>query len=65
MMRTVELPKTAAPPAAVRYNDWRRIEVETLESFRPDRPATVVVPYYQAPRELAPDPGGWRRWRSA
>ncbi len=52
-MRTVEFPKIAAPPAAVRYNDWRGIEVAPVESFRPDRPATVVVPYYQAPRELA------------
>ena len=41
------------PPAAVRYNDWRQIDVAPLEAFRPVRPASVIVPYHEAPQELA------------
>ena len=44
---------THAPPAAVRYNDWRQIDVAPPEAFRPALPASVIVPYYEAPRELA------------
>ena len=41
------------PPAPVRANDWRSLAVAPLEVFEPQLPATVVVPYYQAPDELA------------
>ena len=41
------------PPAAVRYNDWAQIDVAPPDAFRPTRPASVIVPYYEAPRELA------------
>ena len=40
------------PPAAVRYNDWRKIEVAPPETFRPARPVSVIVPYCDAPRAL-------------
>ena len=39
-------------PAAVRGNDWRQVEVPPLASFRPRRPVSVVVPYYEAPEAL-------------
>ena len=41
------------PPAAVRYNDWRRIDVAPPEAFVPVRPVSVIVPYHEAPRTLA------------
>ena len=44
---------TAPPPAAVRGNDWRSLAVAPSEFFKPEMPATVVVPYYQAPEALA------------
>ena len=44
---------TAPPPAAVRGNDWRSLAVAPSEFFKPEIPATVVVPYYQAPEALA------------
>ena len=44
---------SAPPPAAVRGNDWRSLPVAPLEVFKPTMPATVVVPYYEAPDALA------------
>ena len=44
---------TAPPPAVVRGNDWRSLAVAPIEFFKPEMPATVVVPYYQAPEALA------------
>ncbi len=38
-------------PAAVRYNDWRQVAVEPLETFTPTLPVSVVVPCYQTPAE--------------
>ena len=43
----------APPPAAVRYNDWRQIDVAPAETCRPLLPASVIIPYYEAPQELA------------
>ena len=48
MDRVVSEPR----PAAVRGNDWRQVEVPPLASFRPRRPVSVVVPYYEAPEAL-------------
>ena len=39
-------------PASVRYNDWRQVAVEPLETFTPTLPVSVVVPCYQAPAEM-------------
>ena len=39
-------------PAKVRGNDWRRVDVPSLEEFVPTLPVTVVVPYYEAPEAL-------------
>ena len=36
-------------PASVRYNDWRQVAVEPLETFTPTLPVSVVVPCYQPP----------------
>ena len=41
------------PPSTVRYNDWREIAVAPPEAFRPTRPVSVIVPYYEQPRTLA------------
>ena len=41
------------PPAAVRGNDWRSLAAAPTEFFEPEIPATVVVPYYEAPDALA------------
>ncbi len=40
-------------PAEVRGNDWRSLAVAPLEVFEPSLSVTVVVPYYEAPDELA------------
>ena len=40
------------PPQLVRYNDWRRVEVAAPGAFVPERPVSVVVPYYAQPEEL-------------
>ena len=44
---------TEPPPAPIRGNDWTTLAVDPPEEFTPRRPATVVVPYYQAPEALA------------
>ena len=38
-------------PNSVPYNDWRRVDVEPLETFTPSLPVSVVIPFYQAPAE--------------
>ena len=52
----------AAAPAAsegrglvepFRYNDWRQVEVPAPGAFVPERPVSVIVPYYAQPEELA------------
>ena len=50
---TARYPEAAAPPAAVRYNDWRRIDLAPVEAFQPALTASVVAPYHEAPRALA------------
>ncbi len=41
------------PPSSVRHNDWRSVDLEPLETFVPVLPVSVVIPYYEAPDELA------------
>ncbi len=46
----------AAPrpaPAAVRYNDWRAVEVPAARGFAPALPVSVIVPCFEAPEALA------------
>ncbi|MCE2511906.1 MAG: glycosyltransferase, partial [Acidimicrobiia bacterium] len=43
----------APGPAKVEGNDWKSLDTTPLEGFKPRLSATVVVPYYQAPDELA------------
>ncbi len=38
-------------PNSVRYNDWRQVAVEPLETFMPVMPVSVIMPYYQTPAE--------------
>ena len=40
------------PPQLVRYNDWRQVAVAAPGAFVPERPVSVVVPYYAQPEEL-------------
>ena len=40
-------------PAAVRYNDWRRIRLPEAGTFVPTLPVSVVVPCFEAPDALA------------
>ena len=42
----------APQPASVRGNDWRRIAVPAAARFEPRLPVSVVVSYFEAPREL-------------
>ena len=44
---------TIPPPACVRYNDWRQLDVPSRDTFRPSRPVSVIVSYYEAPEALA------------
>ena len=41
------------PPASVRYNDWRQLDVPPPDAFRPALPVSVIVIHYEAPRALA------------
>ncbi len=43
----------APPPASVRHNDWRGVDLEPPDTFVPVLPVSVVIPYYEAPEELA------------
>ena len=40
-------------PNTVRYNDWRQVPVPDAAGFEPSEGVTVVVPYHEAPCELA------------
>lgn len=40
-------------PAGVRYNDWHRVDLPALESFVPEFPVSVVIPYRDRPQDLA------------
>ena len=40
-------------PAAVRYNDWRRVRLPEAATFVPALPVSVVVPCFEAPDALA------------
>ena len=44
---------TQPPPAAVWENDWRQIALPPPEEFVPREKVSVIVPYYNAPDELA------------
>ncbi len=36
-------------PTSVRYNDWRQVAVEPLDTFTPTLPVSVILPFYQTP----------------
>lgn len=36
---------------SVWYNDWRQVDVASLDGFAPTRPVSVIIPYYQTPAE--------------
>ncbi len=38
-------------PTVIRYNDWRQVAVEPLDTFTPTMPVSVIIPYYQTPAE--------------
>ena len=40
-------------PNTAWYNDWRSVAVAPRETFTPVLPVSVVIPYYEAPEELA------------
>ena len=46
-------PAAGPPPNAVRYNDWRQVAVPDADAFAPSEGVSVVVPYHEAPGELA------------
>ena len=47
------IPEDVGPrPARVRGNDWRQVALPAPGSFVPTRPVSVVVAYFEAPREL-------------
>ena len=37
----------------MRGNDWRSLPVPPVEGFEPSRAVSVIIPYYEAPEELA------------
>lgn len=37
----------------VRYNNWRQLNVPTLDAFAPTLPVSVVISYFEMPNELA------------
>ncbi len=39
-------------PTSVRYNDWRSVAVEPLDTFTPTMPVSVIIPYYQTPADI-------------
>ncbi len=47
----MKLGETRPKPASVRYNDWRQVAVEPLDTFTPTMPVSVIIPYYQTPAE--------------
>ncbi len=38
-----------SPVNSVWYNDWRQVDVASLDGFAPTRPVSVIIPYYQTP----------------
>ena len=38
-------------PTTVQYNDWRQVAVESLDTFMPTMPVSVIIPAYQTPAE--------------
>lgn len=52
-MTTTGQEPNVAEPTRVRYNDWTRVKLPSLEALKPSCPLSVVVPYYEAPDELA------------
>ena len=46
-------PGPTPTPAAVRYNDWRQVELPPAGRFEPVLPVSVVVPCFEAPEALA------------
>ncbi len=38
-------------PTTVQYNDWRQAAVESLDTFAPTMPVSVIIPSYQTPAE--------------
>ena len=42
-----------AKPTRVRYNDWPKVDLPSLEEFEPSCPLSVVVPYFEVPDDLA------------
>ena len=44
---------SVAKPARVRYNDWTKVELPSFDRFEPSCPLSVVVPYFEAPDDLA------------
>ena len=53
--RCGDAPRVAArpPPARVRGNDWRAVDAPAAAAFEPCEPLSVVVPCFDARRELA------------
>ena len=43
---------TTPRPNNLQVNDWRKAELPSLHDFQPQMPVSVVMPYYQAPREI-------------
>ena len=41
------------PPAPVWENNWRLITLPPLDEFVPTERVSVIIPYYNAPNELA------------
>ena len=63
-LRTSAPPASALPrPAAVRYNDWRRVGLPAAGTFAPALPVSVVVPCFAAPEALALTLAGLERQR--
>ena len=44
---------SVAKPTRVRYNDWTKVDLPSLEEFDPSSPVSVIVPYSEGPDELA------------
>ena len=47
------VPRREPAPATVPYNDWRQVAVPSPSDFEPRAGVTVVVPYFEAQRELS------------
>ena len=47
--RAAECRPRGPAPAAVRYNDWRAVDLPDARAFAPSLPVSVVMPYYETP----------------